>query len=323
MNVPEHTAAGGLSPEAAELVNTYFTRVHGALLVAAAGECEDAVEALREHVLEELAGTAATPADVTRILAELGPPEALAAACAESAVEDGQVRPPDVDSVRLHGTLLGMPYDVRMPNSDRIASRWWNPLEPRVFVPRVFGIGWDINFGAVAVKVHLVRPDDEDVPFATVPKAVVTGTLLLPALLAAATLALMAIAWPTLPASVPSHWDVFGRADQFWDRGALVIFLAAMSLVPVAFAAVVHMRGRAALNRVAASAFATLTATFALSQFIQTTMYVRGDQGITPTFVGLGLGLALPFLMLVILSRVGRAAEQRRDLEKTTKKGSV
>lgn len=323
MKAPEHVAAGGLTPEAAELVETYFARVHGALLVAAAGECEDAVDDLREHVLEQLAGTAGTPADVTRVLAELGAPEALAAEYAESSVEDGKPRLSDVDSVRLHGRLLGMPYDVRVPNSGRIASRWWNPLDPRVFVPRVFGIGWDINFGAVAVKVHLVRPDDEDEPFATVPKAVVTGTLALPMMLAAATLALMAIAWPALPASVPSHWDVFGRADQFWDRAALVTFLTAMSLLPLAFAAVVHLRGRAPLNRVAASAFATLTTTLALSQFVQTTMYVRGDQGAAPTFVGLGLGLALPFGMLVILSRVGRAAEQRRDLEKTTKKGSV
>jgi hypothetical protein len=33
-----------------------------------------------------------------------------------------------------------------------------------------------------------------------------------------------------------------------------------------------------------------------------------------PTFVGLALALVLPFVMLVILSHVGRAAEQRRDL---------
>jgi hypothetical protein len=33
--------------------------------------------------------------------------------------------------------------------------------------------------------------------------------------------------------------------------------------------------------------------------------------------------LALPFLMFVLLSRVGRAAEQRRDLHDPTKKESV
>jgi hypothetical protein len=216
-----------------------------------------------------------------------------------------------------------MPYDVRVPSSDRIASRWWDPMDARVFVPRVFGIGWDINFGALAVKVHLMRPDDEDVPFAAVPRAVVTAALAVPLLLSVALLTVMALLWPALPSSVPAHWDVVGRADQFWDRGWLVGFLAVMSLAPLAFAVVVHVRSRAPLNRVAATALSTLTGTLALTQFVQAYLYVQGDQGIAPTFVGLGLALALPFLMFVLLSRVGRAAEQRRDLHDPTKKESV
>jgi hypothetical protein len=43
------------------------------------------------------------------------------------------------------GTILGMPYDWRRPTIARARSRLWNPDEPRLFVPRVFGIGWDIN----------------------------------------------------------------------------------------------------------------------------------------------------------------------------------
>jgi len=320
MNSREMQPATGLTPEAMDLIETYFTRVHGALLIAAAGVCEDAVDELREHVLEQLARGAGTPADVTRVLAELGTPEALAARYAEAEAPGGSS---DVAPDRSHGTLLGMPYDVRVPSSDRIASRWWDPMDARVFVPRVFGIGWDINFGALAVKVHLMRPDDEDVPFAAVPRAVVTAALAVPLLLSVALLTVMALLWPALPSSVPAHWDVVGRADQFWDRGWLVGFLAVMSLAPLAFAVVVHVRSRAPLNRVAATALSTLTGTLALSQFVQAYLYVQGDQGITPTFVGLGLALALPFLMFVLLSRIGRAAEQRRDLHDTTKKESV
>ena len=44
------------------------------------------------------------------------------------------------------GTILGMPYDWRRPTIARAKSRLWNPSEPSLFVPRVFGIGWDINF---------------------------------------------------------------------------------------------------------------------------------------------------------------------------------
>jgi hypothetical protein len=44
------------------------------------------------------------------------------------------------------GTLAGIPYDWRRPTVARVRSRLWNPAEPRLFVPRVFGMGWDINF---------------------------------------------------------------------------------------------------------------------------------------------------------------------------------
>jgi hypothetical protein len=44
------------------------------------------------------------------------------------------------------GTLLGVPYDWRRPTVARVRSRLWNPEEPRLFTPRVFGMGWDINF---------------------------------------------------------------------------------------------------------------------------------------------------------------------------------
>ena len=44
------------------------------------------------------------------------------------------------------GTILGMPYDWRRPTAARVKSRLWNPADSRLFVPRVFGIGWDLNF---------------------------------------------------------------------------------------------------------------------------------------------------------------------------------
>jgi uncharacterized membrane protein len=44
------------------------------------------------------------------------------------------------------GTILGIPFDWRRPTTARAKHRLWNPDEPRLFVPRVFGLGWDINF---------------------------------------------------------------------------------------------------------------------------------------------------------------------------------
>lgn len=57
---------------------------------------------------------------------------------------------------------------TRIFNTDGLATdpdareQWWDPADPRIFVPRAIGIGWDINLGAVAVKLGWIRPDDFD-----------------------------------------------------------------------------------------------------------------------------------------------------------------
>lgn len=52
------------------------------------------------------------------------------------------------------GEVFGVvPYDFRMPTIERARSRWWNPDEPRLFVPQVFGVGWTINFARLVAMV--------------------------------------------------------------------------------------------------------------------------------------------------------------------------
>lgn len=47
-----------------------------------------------------------------------------------------------------HGTLFGwLPYDFRRPTMQRVRDTMWAPMNPKLFMPRVFGLGWDINFG--------------------------------------------------------------------------------------------------------------------------------------------------------------------------------
>ena len=43
------------------------------------------------------------------------------------------------------GKFLGVPYDWRRPTLARTKERWWNPDEPRLLTPKVFGWGWDLN----------------------------------------------------------------------------------------------------------------------------------------------------------------------------------
>jgi Family of unknown function (DUF5808) len=72
-----------------------------------------------------------------------------------AAVADQLRRPPEERT--WEGTVVGfVPYDLRMPTFERARSRWWNPDDPRLFVPQVFGIGWTVNFARL---VNLSRQD--------------------------------------------------------------------------------------------------------------------------------------------------------------------
>ncbi|MGN2366825.1 DUF5808 domain-containing protein [Actinotignum sp. UMB0459] len=57
-------------------------------------------------------------------------------------------------------TVFGIPASLEALRSREARSRWFEPENPRIFVPRSFGIGWDINMGALAVRLGIIRPDD-------------------------------------------------------------------------------------------------------------------------------------------------------------------
>jgi hypothetical protein len=45
-----------------------------------------------------------------------------------------------------HGTVpVQVPYDLRPPTLQRLRHRLWDPTEPRLVVPTVFGLGWTVN----------------------------------------------------------------------------------------------------------------------------------------------------------------------------------
>ena len=57
-----------------------------------------------------------------------------------------------IRSRQSHGTFLSVPYEFRMPTVARFRERFWNPDDPRVFTPRVFGVGWSINLFTLREK---------------------------------------------------------------------------------------------------------------------------------------------------------------------------
>lgn len=317
------SAVGGLSPEATALIDDYFARFRVAALAAGGQGWEDAVVDLRAHVRDRLQGSEGMPDDAIRVLAELGTAEALVAAYRDVSPDDDldELIPDDVSPPGT-GRFLGAPYDLRVSKSSgRYASRTWNPLDRRVLVPKGLGVGWTINFGAVAVRTHLVRPDDEDTPFGAVSPRILVATLAAPLAALAAFGVLVALTWADLPAQVPIHWGVSGHADGFGTRGTSLVFLSVLAVVPVAAAVWVHLRGRRPFTRVAASAISLSFTTLALALWSQMLFTLDGGTWLWPTCAGLVLMLVLPFALLVAVSRIGRAAEQRRDLSGISTKG--
>jgi len=55
------------------------------------------------------------------------------------------------------GTFLGIPYDWRRPTLARAKSRMWNPRDRRVFTPKTYGWGYDVNVAELTRRLRLRR----------------------------------------------------------------------------------------------------------------------------------------------------------------------
>lgn len=53
-----------------------------------------------------------------------------------------------------HGRIGFVPYDLRPPTPSRVRDAWWNPDDDRLLTPRVFGVGWAVNLGAVWARLR-------------------------------------------------------------------------------------------------------------------------------------------------------------------------
>lgn len=296
-------------------VDEYLAR----LAASAAAEGADGPDAeelaeLRAHIEERVA----RGEGVAAVLAELGSPEALTRAfAAEDTTEDAAEGPNGAASgSRLAGRFLGVPYDLRSPTARRYAAQLWDPTDPRILVPKALGIGWTLNFGSLAVRAGLVRPDDEDSPFAAAPERLVRATLVAPAVLTAATLVLAARHWHRLPARVPISWTTTGKVRSWGPRSIAVALSTVGSAGPLAAAASVHLRGRPPQDRVVASAGALAMACLGYGTLRQTLGAADGHPSASGMRATLAALVALPLTLLVVVSRAGRRAEQLRDLRK-------
>lgn len=56
------------------------------------------------------------------------------------------------------GTLGGVPYDLRVPTPERLRAKLWDPDNPRIVTPHVWGVGWAVNVGRVVRLTRRHRP---------------------------------------------------------------------------------------------------------------------------------------------------------------------
>jgi hypothetical protein len=57
-------------------------------------------------------------------------------------------------------TFLGMPMNWEW-NIGKMLRNTWNPEDDRLFPPKVFGVGWDVNGHALLRRLRVIPRDKE------------------------------------------------------------------------------------------------------------------------------------------------------------------
>lgn len=179
----------------------------------------------------------------------------------------------------LTGGLTGMPFDLRLPGSQRSDSPRWNPLDRRIVVPKALGMGWTVNFGAAAVLIRLVRPDDEGYSFRFRSSSNRGRNISGPAVRTRRVRAAGCDRLVRDAGTEPMHWGVSGEADGCASRGTALLCLSVMAAAPVVVAGWVHLGRRQRLNRLGASALSLSLTVPVLAVLAQTPSWFEAVRG--------------------------------------------
>ena len=312
--------------EARDAIEAYLAEVNSELGALRSAECREALSDVAQYFDEQLP-LGATSSDVESVISGLGTPHEFAVGILRELggrpkreSEGAASTAPANRASRGFGKVFGVPFDVRVPTVSRIGSRWWDPANPDIFVPRVFGAGWDINFGAVAVALGLIRPDDEDEPFGAVPDRAFLFALIVPVALTAFVAGVALATSGRLPAQLPAHWGIGGRPDNFWSRQSVFAFDLALAAIPTAYAVFCVAARRSRAQRAASIALASLMSVLAAFVYALSVAWAFGVSFPYLTLVMIFAALAAPFAQLTILARIGRAEERRRDISGSDRK---
>lgn len=71
-----------------------------------------------------------------------------------SAAAIGQELQKDPEQRTWKGKVAGVPYNFRLNEWPDIATEYWNPKNEEILVPHTLGLGWGVNFAAVAQRAR-------------------------------------------------------------------------------------------------------------------------------------------------------------------------
>ncbi|HEV7129922.1 MAG TPA: DUF5808 domain-containing protein [Ktedonobacterales bacterium] len=60
------------------------------------------------------------------------------------------------------GRVAGVPYNFRVSDWSAIAGEYWNPDRDAIFSPHAIGLGWGVNFAALARRAQNLMPASVD-----------------------------------------------------------------------------------------------------------------------------------------------------------------
>ncbi|MGW0786213.1 DUF5808 domain-containing protein [Streptomyces sp. NPDC002913] len=235
--------------------------------------------------LEELAEVGGDP------VTALGEPSQYAADILDALADD---LPEGSGSRRV----FGIPVETRGPVSAEVRSRVWDPTNPRLFVPRLFGIGWTVNLGAVAVRAGLIRPDDTDADvLRSIPERDLSAARGVPLVLAGSTAAALALLWSSLPSSVASGFGMAGRPRGEAPKWTL-IGVVALGAAPALWA---QRKNVPVEDRLVRTASATSLSVLSASVVAATVAQARRPRGRWGLLIGAALPVAVAGSLAVVV----------------------
>ena len=114
--------------------------------------------------------------------------------------------------------IFGVPVSLPGLTGARAHLRGFEPENPDLFVPRTFGAGWNLNVGAVAVKLGLIRPDDSLPDLAEHIPPGVAGALRVAPIVGGAVVAAAGVRAALTHKRLPSNWGITFKPTR-WSSG--------------------------------------------------------------------------------------------------------